>query len=122
MWQYKNATKKKLDYTTIAGRLRTINWSNDSNPTGVVKPVNGIKIFPLTAKTVSSKGVYRRGSRNFRQRGSNFPKIKTSKKKKKKKRGGQKTEEKTEGCGGSSPSADVIDFPDKYLYIQVFFR
>ena len=36
--------------------------------------------------------------------------------------GGQKTEEKkkTEGCGGSSPSADVIDFPDNYLHTSFF--
>ena len=41
-------------------------------------------------------------------------------KKKKKKGGGQKTEEKTESCGGSSPSADAIDFPDNYLHISFF--
>ena len=42
------------------------------------------------------------------------------KQKKKKKGGGQKTEEKTEGCGCSSPSADVIDFPDNYLHTSFF--
>ena len=31
-------------------------WSNNSHPTGVVKPVYGIPNFPLTAKAVSSKG------------------------------------------------------------------
>ena len=30
-----NATKL-FDYTVIADRLRTVSWSNDSHPTGVV--------------------------------------------------------------------------------------
>ena len=47
----KNATKY-FDYTTIADRLRTVSWDNDSHPTGVVKPVYGIPTFPLTAKAV----------------------------------------------------------------------
>ena len=34
----KNATKN-FDYTKIADWLRTISWSNSSDPTGVVKPV-----------------------------------------------------------------------------------
>ena len=46
-----NATKK-FDYTTIADRLRTVSLGNDSNPTGVVKPVYGIQTFPLTTKAV----------------------------------------------------------------------
>ena len=52
-WQHKNATKN-FDYTTIAGRLRTVTWGNDSPPpsTGEVKPVYGIPTFPLTAKAV----------------------------------------------------------------------
>ena len=33
--QHQNATKN-FDYTTIAGRLRTVSWSNNSHPTGVV--------------------------------------------------------------------------------------
>ena len=37
-WQHKNATKN-FDYTTIADRLLTVSWGNDSHPTGVVKPV-----------------------------------------------------------------------------------
>ena len=37
----KNATQN-FDYTTIAYRLRTVSWSNDSHPTGVVKPVEYI--------------------------------------------------------------------------------
>ena len=45
--QHKNATKK-FDYTTIADRLRTFSWGNDSHPTGVVSPVNGILTLPLT--------------------------------------------------------------------------
>ena len=36
-----NATKD-FDYTTSVDRLRTVIWSNDSNPMDVFKPVNGI--------------------------------------------------------------------------------
>ena len=40
-----NVTKQKrhhnFDNTTIADRLRTSKWSNDSHPTGVVEPGNG---------------------------------------------------------------------------------
>ena len=43
-WQDKNATKN-FDYTTIADRLRTVSWGNDSHPTGVFKPVYGIPSF-----------------------------------------------------------------------------
>ena len=50
-----NATKN-FDYTTIADRLGTISWGNDSHPTGVVKPVYGISTFPLTEKAVQSIG------------------------------------------------------------------
>ena len=49
--QHKNATKD-FDYSTIADQLRTVSWSNDSHPTGVVKPVYGIPTFPLTTKAV----------------------------------------------------------------------
>ena len=49
--QHKNATKN-FEYTTIADRLRTVSWSNDSHPTGVVKPVYVYPTFPLTAKAV----------------------------------------------------------------------
>ena len=45
----KNATNN-FDYTTTAGRLRTVSWSNDSYQTGVVKPVYGRPIFQLSAK------------------------------------------------------------------------
>ena len=31
--------QQNFDYTTIADRLRTDNWSRDSNQIGVVKPV-----------------------------------------------------------------------------------
>ena len=41
-----------FDYTTFAGRLRTVIWSNDSHPTGVVKLVYGIITFHLTTKAV----------------------------------------------------------------------
>ena len=50
-----NATKN-YDYTAIADWLRTVNWSNDNQPTGVAKPVYGIKTFQPTIKAVSSKG------------------------------------------------------------------
>ena len=50
-WQHKNAARK-FDYTTIADRLRAVGWSNDSHPTGVVKPVYGILIYPLIVKAV----------------------------------------------------------------------
>ena len=43
---------KTFDYTTIADRLKTVSWSNDSHPTGGVKPIYGIPTFPLTAKDV----------------------------------------------------------------------
>ena len=32
-------TPPKIDYTTIADRLRMVSWSNSSHPTGEVKPV-----------------------------------------------------------------------------------
>ena len=43
--------------TSIIQRLRTdlgqsIDWSNSSQPTGVIKPVNGILTFTLTTKAV----------------------------------------------------------------------
>ena len=53
--QHKNATKN-FDYTTIADRLRTVSWGNDSHPIGVIKPVYGVPNFPLTATVVLSKG------------------------------------------------------------------
>ena len=43
---------QNVDYTTIAILCSTVSWGNDSHQTGVVKPVNGIPTFPLTAKTV----------------------------------------------------------------------
>ena len=45
-----NATKK-FDYTAIAERLRTVNWSNYSHPTGTVNLVNG-PTFPLPETAV----------------------------------------------------------------------
>ena len=42
----KSKSTKNFDYTTIADRLWTVNWGNDSHPTGVVKPVYGIPTFP----------------------------------------------------------------------------
>ena len=43
---------KNFDYTTIADRLRTISWSDDSSLNCVVKPVYGTPTFPLTTKAV----------------------------------------------------------------------
>ena len=51
----KNATKN-FDYTTITDRLRTVSWSNNSHPTGVVKTVYERSTFPLTATAMKSKG------------------------------------------------------------------
>ena len=53
-WQHKNANKK-FDYTTILNRLRTVSWSNDCHPTGVVKHAYEIPTFLLTSKAVYSK-------------------------------------------------------------------
>ena len=53
----KRQTPKNFDNTTIVDRLRTFSWSNNSYPTGVVKPVYGYPTFPLTAKAVKSKGL-----------------------------------------------------------------
>ena len=44
---HKNASKN-FDYTVIEDPLRTVSWSNNSQPTSVVKPVNGIPTFPHT--------------------------------------------------------------------------
>ena len=49
--QHKNATKN-VDYIKIADRLRTVSWSNNNHPTGVVEPVYGYPTFQLTTKAV----------------------------------------------------------------------
>ena len=50
-----NVTTQKrhqnFDYTTIADRLRTVSWGNDSHPTGVVIPVSGILTLPTYRKS-----------------------------------------------------------------------
>ena len=43
-----------FDYTTSADRLRMVSWSNNSNQTGVVKPMYRCPTFPLTTKVVQS--------------------------------------------------------------------
>ena len=53
-WQHKNATNN-FDYTTIADRLSSVNLSNNSHPTGVVKPAYERTTFPLTATTCNQK-------------------------------------------------------------------
>ena len=52
-WQHKRANKN-FNYVMIADRLRTLyySWSNESHRTGMVKPVHGIQIFTLTAKSM----------------------------------------------------------------------
>ena len=45
-------TPPTFDYTTIADRLRTINWSNDSHPTDVVEPAKGTLNLPTTTTVV----------------------------------------------------------------------
>ena len=54
-WHHKDVTKN-FDYITIADRLRTFSWSNNSYPTGVVKPVYEHSTLPLTATAMLSKG------------------------------------------------------------------
>ena len=49
-------TTKNFDYTMIADKLRTISWSNNSHPTGVVKPVYERSTLPVAATAVLSKG------------------------------------------------------------------
>ena len=53
-------TEKKrhqnFDETTIANRLKTVSWSNNSHQTGVVKPIYGYPTFLLTTTVVLSKG------------------------------------------------------------------
>ena len=54
----KNATKN-FDYTTIADRLKTVCWSNNSHPTGVVKTgFKGYQPFPLIAKSSVIKSTW----------------------------------------------------------------
>ena len=54
-WQHKSTTKN-FEYITIVDRLWLVSWSNDSCPTGVVKPAYGIPLFPLASKAMLSKG------------------------------------------------------------------
>ena len=45
-------TPPKRRLPTIADRLKTVSWSHDSRPTGVVKPAYGIPTFTLSTKAV----------------------------------------------------------------------
>ena len=47
---------QNFDYTTIAGRLRTVSWGSDSHPTGVVKPRD--PNLPTTHKSYVIKGTH----------------------------------------------------------------
>ena len=54
-------TQKRHQKTSITQRLRTelgLSWCNDSQLTDVVKPVNGIPTFPLTAKLCNQKDTH----------------------------------------------------------------
>ena len=55
-WQHKKRHQKLRLNLTIADRLRTVSWSNNSHPTGVVKPVFKRSTFTFTATAVYSKG------------------------------------------------------------------
>ena len=44
--------QQTLDYTAIAGRLKTMSWSKDSHQTRVDKKFNEIQTFRLTAEAV----------------------------------------------------------------------
>ena len=55
--KHKNATKM-FDYSALEDQLSTVSWSNDSHPTGVVKPVNGIQTFPPTSTSCAVKRTY----------------------------------------------------------------
>ena len=65
LWQkplYQQKIRKPMDKTktppktSITQRLRTVSWSSNNHPTGVVILVYGYPTFPLTTKAVSSKG------------------------------------------------------------------
>ena len=49
---------KNFDYTTIAVWLWTVSWSNDSHPTGVVKPVYGILTSHYLQKLCNQKDIH----------------------------------------------------------------
>ena len=53
----RDTTKRhqNFDYITIADRLRTVSFSNDSHPTVVGKPVYGIPTLPLPQKLCNQK-------------------------------------------------------------------
>ena len=51
--QHTNAIKN-FDYTTIADRLRTVSWSNNSHPIGVVNN----KVMGISTRTVSNSGIH----------------------------------------------------------------
>ena len=54
-WPHKKR-HQNFDYRTIADRLRTVSWSNNSHPSGMVKAVYGLPTIPITATAVKSKG------------------------------------------------------------------
>ena len=48
----KTPPKTSITTVTIAERLRTVSWGNDSHQTGVVKIVNGIPTLIITTTVV----------------------------------------------------------------------
>ena len=53
-----NATKK-FDYTAVADRLRTVSWSNYSQPTGVVYRYDSLNVLLLCTWCIASAKVAR---------------------------------------------------------------
>ena len=49
---------KNFDYTTIADRLRTVSWGDDSHPNVVDKPVYGIPTFHTPQKMYNQKDTH----------------------------------------------------------------
>ena len=47
-----------FDYTTIANRLRTVSWSNNSYPTGVVNRLTGPTLRITCHKDKSSEDIF----------------------------------------------------------------
>ena len=49
---------QNFDYTSIADRLKTVSWGNDSHQTGVVKLVYGIQPSHSPQKLCDQKDTY----------------------------------------------------------------
>ena len=53
-------TTQNVDNKTIAERLESASWSNDSHPTGLLKQAYGISTFQLTCITVLSRHTFKK--------------------------------------------------------------